>query len=285
MAKVVNPAEFVNKSLDEKILCSKEILNQAIEKFGIEKTLLAWTGGKDSTLILWILMELCEENEIKKLHQGREIKIPDCLFINEGNVFPEIQNFVSEIEATKNLELFDVINKDVFDLACGIVGNTIHIQDLNKRNRMELEKINFQKREFRFDPESFEGNHLMKTVALNMFLEDNDYECMITGIRWDEQDARKDETAFSPRKDPDHTRIHPILHFDERDVWEAHFKMKVPYCNLYEKGYRSLGAAGTTTRTSDLPAWKQDLESTIERSGRKQDKENLMKKLRDLGYM
>ena len=145
--------------------------------------------------------------------------------------------------------------------------------------------IKFSKNEFKFDPESFEGNHLMKTVALNMFLESNDYACMITGIRWDEQDARKDETAFSPRQDPDHMRIHPILHFDERDIWEAHFKMKVPYCNLYEKGYRSLGAAGTTTKTSDLPAWKQDLESTTERSGRKQDKENLMEKLRDLGYM
>ena len=33
MDKVVNPADFVNKSLDEKISCSKEILNQAIEKF------------------------------------------------------------------------------------------------------------------------------------------------------------------------------------------------------------------------------------------------------------
>ena len=43
--------------------------------------------------------------------------------------------------------------------------------------------------------------------------------------------------------------------------------------------------SGTTTKTSDLPAWKQDLESTTERSGRKQDKENLMEKLRDLGYM
>jgi len=276
MDKVVNPADFVNKSLSEKILCSKEILNQAIEKFGIEKTLLAWTGGKDSTLILWMLIEMCKE---------KGIKIPDCLFINEGHVFQEILDFVDEIGSKNKLNVHHALNNDVFDLAGGKPGNIVDVKDLNKRNRLELEKMNFGKNEFKFDPESFEGNHLMKTVALNMFLESNGYECMITGIRWDEQGARKDETAFSPRKDPDHTRIHPILHFDERDVWEAHFKMKVPYCNLYEKGYRSLGAAGTTTKTSDLPAWKQDLESTAERSGRKQDKENLMEKLRDLGYM
>ena len=276
MNKVINPADFVNKSLDEKISCSKEILNQAIMNFGIEKTLLAWTGGKDSTLILWMLIDVCRE---------KDITLPDCLFINEGHVFQEIIDFVNNVGSNQKLDVHHAINKDVFELAAGKPGNIVHVQDLNERNKVELERIKFEKNEFKFDPESFEGNHLMKTVALNMFLEDNSYECMITGIRWDEQDARKDETAFSPRKDPDHTRIHPILHFDERNVWEAHFKMKVPYCNLYEKGYRSLGAAGTTTKTSDLPAWKQDLESTTERSGRKQDKENLMEKLRDLGYM
>ncbi|MWG35272.1 nodulation protein, partial [Halomarina oriensis] len=33
------------------------------------------------------------------------------------------------------------------------------------------------------------------------------------------------------------------------------------------------------------PAWLQDLEGTTERQGRAQDKENLMARLRDLGYM
>jgi phosphoadenosine phosphosulfate reductase len=276
MEKVANHAEYCKKPIEDKISLSKKILADAINEFKIDKTLLAWTGGKDSTLILWMLLELQAE---------KKIQMPDCLFINEGCVFDEILGFVKKIEKEHKLNVYHAINKNVFDLAKGKPGNIVRVKDLNERNRSELEKIKFAKNKFEFDPESFEGNHLMKTVALNMFLESNDYACMITGIRWDEQDARKDETAFSPRKDPDHIRIHPILHFDERDVWEAHFKMGVPYCNLYKKGYRSLGAAGTTTKTSDLPAWKQDLESTTERSGRKQDKENLMEKLRDLGYM
>jgi len=36
---------------------------------------------------------------------------------------------------------------------------------------------------------------------------------------------------------------------------------------------------------SDIPAWEQDLENTVERAGRRQDKEEAMDRLRKLGYM
>jgi len=125
----------------------------------------------------------------------------------------------------------------------------------------------------------------MKTVAMNIYLEATKADALITGIRWDEQEARANEIYFSPRKLPKHTRIHPILHLKEKDVWEATHKYKLPYVDLYEKGYRSLGAKVTTLKPSDKPAWKQDLDHTTERVGRQQDKEQIMKRLRDLGYM
>jgi len=64
-----------------------------------------------------------------------------------------------------------------------------------------------------------------------------------------------------------------------------HHKLGVPYCSLYEQGFRSLGARVTTRKTGDVPAWKQDLTTNPERVGRRQDKEGLMGKLRELGYM
>ena len=84
---------------------------------------------------------------------------------------------------------------------------------------------------------------------------------------------------------PAHTRYRPILHFTERDIWDATLHFGIPYCPLYEKGYRSLGAKTTSTKSSDLPAWEQDLENTVERAGRRQDKEQAMERLRKLGYM
>ena len=59
----------------------------------------------------------------------------------------------------------------------------------------------------------------------------------------------------------------------------------IPYCTLYKQGYRSLGAATTSLKSSDIPAWEQDLENTVERAGRRQDKEEAMDRLRKLGYM
>ncbi len=68
-------------------------------------------------------------------------------------------------------------------------------------------------------------------------------------------------------------------------MWNAIRKHDIPPNKLYAQGYRSLGAKGTTTKTTDTPAWEQDLEDTVERAGRRQDKEGIMKRLRDLGYM
>jgi phosphoadenosine phosphosulfate reductase len=116
-------------------------------------------------------------------------------------------------------------------------------------------------------------------------LEKRKIKALITGIRWDEQEARANETYFSPRKKPPHNRVHPILHFREGDVWEAIHRFKIPYVKLYKEGYRSLGAKGTTIKPAEVPAWEQDLEKTTERVGRRQDKEKIMERLRKLGYM
>jgi len=80
-------------------------------------------------------------------------------------------------------------------------------------------------------------------------------------------------------------RLHPILHFKERDVWITIFKYDIPFNSLYKLGYRSLGARYSTNKASDIPAWMQDLEHTPERVGRGQDKEKVMDQLRALGYM
>jgi phosphoadenosine phosphosulfate reductase len=125
----------------------------------------------------------------------------------------------------------------------------------------------------------------MKTVAMNVFLENNKIEAVATAIRWDEQEARVAESYFSAREVPPHTRVQAILHFRERDIWNTIHGYKIPFCELYKYGYRSLGAKGSTVKNSDIPAWEQDLENTTERAGRGQSKEEIMGKLRSLGYM
>ena len=59
----------------------------------------------------------------------------------------------------------------------------------------------------------------------------------------------------------------------------------VPISPKYFAGFRSLGSEVSTEKTTEEPAWLQNLEDTTERAGRAQDKEDLMERLRDLGYM
>lgn len=260
-------------SLDEKIEKSKEIIREALEKYS--SVALTWTGGKDSTLMLYLVKLVCEENGFR---------LPRVVFINEGDIFDEVLEFISDLSKKWSLDVTEIKNEDVLNQV-NKVGDMVKVENLNETNRKELEKLGFRGEEFPFEPESLIGCHLMKTVPLKLFVKENSVDAVFVAIRWDEQEARSDETFFSLRKDPEHVRIHPILHFREKDVWDATIKLKIPINKLYEKGYRSLGARSTTERVGELPAWEQDLEKIPERSGRHQDKEGIMRRLRELGYM
>jgi len=98
---------------------------------------------------------------------------------------------------------------------------------------------------------------------------------LITAIRWDEEESRALEQPISPRENPPHTRIHPILHFTEADIWDYIHEFHLPYCVLYDRGYRSL---------SCIPCTAKSLEGNSERMGRNAEKEVIMRDLRLLGY-
>ncbi len=261
-------------NIEGKISHSKTIIREALGKFG-KKLVVAWTGGKDSTTMLWLYREVCSE---------MGIPLPSCIFINEGDVFSEIYDLVEKVKKLWSVDVIELKNDDVLDKIKNL-GDFVDVSALNERNRAELEYIGVSDKEFPFEPESYIGNHLMKTVPLNLFIENNGILAISTAIRWDEQEARKEEVFFSERNSPPHTRVQPILHFRERDIWTTIQKYQFPYCSLYELGYRSLGARCSTHKNSDLPAWEQDLENTKERVGRGQDKEKIMAQLRGLGYM
>lgn len=117
---------------------------------------------------------------------------------------------------------------------------------------------------------------VMKTDAINMAMADHGWEALITGVRWDEQPARINDEYFSPV--PGHMRVQPILHFKELDIWAYIEKYQLPYCELYDQGYRSLGCEPCTVKNLKSRG------EGPEREGRAQEKEQIMAQLRELGY-
>jgi len=266
------PGEMI---LTEKINCAHAILLKTLHDYEVSHLAVAITGGKDSTTSLWLLRRACVE---------LGVEVPVCVFIDEGDVFDEINEFVEHLQQQWCLKIARICNDDAVFRGARI-GERIEVSRLNDANRAALGEIDSEVTEFPFLPDSVVCNHLLKTVPLRTFLVEQQIQALVTGIRRDECGARQEEEVFSPRSNPDHIRVHPILHFRERDIWEAIFTYDIPYNSLYALGYRSLGARCATFRNTDTPAWLQDLEATPERVGRGQEKEATMEQLRALGYM
>ncbi len=268
------------QELNEKIAKSEDMFRQAFDRFDVADTRLIWSGGKDSTLMVWICRRFCQANKLP---------MPTCFTIDEGDTFEEIHEMLTTYAKEWNLKLDWRRNENVLQAAGYTLNADVHVADLNERNRAELRRIGFNLQRFPFEAESYVGNHLMKTVVLHTYIEEHNVKAIFQGLRWDEQAARKQDAYIEDvpagELTPAHTRCRPILHFKERDIWDTTRHFNIPFCSLYQKGYRSLGAKTTSTKSSDIPAWEQDLEHTPERAGRRQDKEAAMERLRKLGYM
>ncbi len=147
------------------------------------------------------------------------------------------------------------------------------------------------------------------------------YDGVIVGARADEEGSRSKERYFSPRNQHNdwdvadqppelwnqfktdfapgtHVRIHPLLDWTERNIWQYIESEQIPIIDLYfdngsGKRYRSIGCE-TCTATIDSPA-KSPADIIVElgrttipeRAGRAQDQEDTyaMEKLRREGYM
>lgn len=273
--------KHTKQQIDEAIARSKEIIREAFARYSIDDMAITWTGGKDSGLVLWLIKQVCEEDGVR---------IPKVMTIDEFDTFDEIHQFMEEYADKWNLQLDWRRNEDVIRAAEGVLNAKIMVKNLNERNRAELERIDFHLEAFPFEAESYVGNHLMKTVVFNTYLEEKNVKAVFQGLRRDEQAARTQDEYFE-KKDPahlipEHVRVKPILHFTERLLWDTYRCVGIPHCSLYEQGYRSLGAKTTSAiAQAGTPAWEQDLEGTAERAGRRQDKEKMMERLRSLGYM
>jgi phosphoadenosine phosphosulfate reductase len=82
------------KSLEEKVAHSRQLIREVVEKFGQSKLLVFWTGGKDSTLLLYLFRE----------EFGGEI--PSPVFFSDSTIeFPEVYQLIEQLTQDWNLNL------------------------------------------------------------------------------------------------------------------------------------------------------------------------------------
>ncbi len=109
--------------------------------------------------------------------------------------------------------------------------------------------------------------YLLMTKVLEDGIKRHNLKAMMRAIRWDEQPSYTDKEYFS--EEGNYVNVNPILHFMEKDIWEYIKRYNVPYCELYDKGYRNITCIPCT--------------ETAEGRG-KEDKQDIIERLRSLGY-
>ncbi|QKQ98774.1 phosphoadenosine phosphosulfate reductase family protein [Candidatus Nanohaloarchaea archaeon] len=296
--------EIENAPIKAKIKAGEEVVKRALEEYDPSKTVIGFTGGKDSTVTAWLVKRVCEEHGFEK---------PRFMFVDHGQHFDELEGYVERLADDWGFDVMVARNDDLIDQA-DEPGDYVPVAELNERNQEEAKRIDEDLEEVQWLMDTESGNHLLKTVPMNELLEEEGIEAVINGVRWDEHESRGDEDFYSPRDTPEHMRVHPILQLTERDIWDASWfhmvpditgidinsypededdlpeglsKDDVPISPKYWAGFRSLGSEVSTDKTEETPAWLQDVENTKERAGRAQNKDEkeIMNKLRDLGYM
>ncbi len=225
----------MGESLEEKISLSYQYLTKVIlkESFDPERVFVAWTGGKDSTTVLYLWNDL-----IRK--KGFSIPL-NALFIDTGFTFEEIFSVIERIKSEIDLHLY-------------IYRPQVDLSDYPKADVISC------CRELKIEP-------------LNRAIRERHIEVLLTGIRGDEQVHRSKRCWEEERSDPPYLQINPILHWKEADVWTYHITLSIPYCELYDRGYRSIDCIPCTS-----PA------ISLERDGRNPLKEEKLSLLRSMGY-
>lgn len=222
-------------SLREKLDASLNLLRSLLDQYPFETIVAAWTGGKDSTVVL----DLWRGVLAARLAQGEKIR-PVALTLDTGCKFPEVTAFRGLWAAQWDINL-TIATPDAQDMP-----------PAPGRDKLACCRA-------------------LKVLPLAKAIESLGVRVLLTGIRADENPAR---TGLLPLEERDgYVQANPILQWTEMDVWTYTAQRGLPYCTLYDQGYRSLGCVPCTSKAAGA-----------ERSGRDQEKEAGMAQLRALGY-
>jgi sulfate adenylyltransferase subunit 2 len=253
------------------------ILREAYRLLG--KLGMLWSMGKDSTVLLWLA---------KKAFFGH-CPFP-LIHVDTTYKIPEMISYRDKLTAELGLDL--IVHSNTAAIRAGMGPSS---------GRLACCKA-------------------LKTEALQEVIKKYAFDGLIVGVRRDEEGSRSKERVFSERDAEDqwdytnqppelwdqfktdfprghHIRVHPLLQWNELDIWSYIERENIPVIGLYfaknGRRYRSLGCEPCTGKVGSEAATVKDiifeLERTndSERAGRAQDREDAyaMQKLRKEGYM
>ena len=297
-------------SQTQRIAEAVSALEKAVEEN--DKVLFLWTGGKEAQVIADLL--LYEVGEV----EGKS-PVPFGV-IDTGNHFDEMYDFREKFLAADGDQGADTVgpfngigNDVIVEKYDEFLENIIENEDdprgyhgehsgewkcpecgevAERDNKVivcescgEETKLKPVQRQ-NLSPEEWgvpESCGALKVEPLKRFVDEHDFEVLITGIRGSDMIASSDSEEaemFEEKEEPtNYIRVNPLKNWDEANVWAYLKAESVSYPELYDQGYRHTDSKCCTTKEDKAGA------DEYGEGGIDAEKAAARKELQDMGYI
>jgi len=219
--------------LEQKIDDARLMLEHVLKEH--EKPAIAWSGGKDSTVLLHMALELKPNI--------------DVVWVNTGVEFPECVHFVSELKNIWNINLHIAHPKTTFwkvvdeygwpMLGKGGRGWQSRAAYLERKGSIRLAKAT---REAKIGAACCV---VLKKNPAAVIYRELKIDCLILGNMVSESRQRfftwAQRSNYYYASSEKRYKVWPLAFWNDNDIWEYHQQFHVDHSAIYDKGHRRNG--------------------------------------------
>ncbi|KIJ95598.1 hypothetical protein K443DRAFT_682909 [Laccaria amethystina LaAM-08-1] len=213
-----------------------EVIDHALDTHGQDGLSISFNGGKDCT----VLLHLYAGAIARRLQPSEEMKPIHSIYIPVPLPFPSLEAFILKAEKTYNLDLFSCRSalSQVDTAPTTGPGDAVAAKAAGKITPGEgmLHALEIYKERF------------PQVTAI-----------LIGTRRTDPHGATLSHRNMTDPGWPCFERVNPIINWSYADVWKFLRQLEVPYCDLYDQGYTSLGSTYNTFPNPALLVLEQPL--------------------------